>query len=96
MSQLAGKSFHVACEVDAMAPSVTKDSIIEKEIRFLRENFDAVRFSDGYCFATYTGDSESLHDLLDRYLSLNSTSFIRAETHEKEKSHKRYSQGGKP
>ena len=81
MSQLAGKSFHVACEVDAMAPSVTKDSIIEKEIRFLRENFDAVRFSDGYCFATYTGDSESLNDLLDRYLSLNSTSFIRAETH---------------
>ena len=74
-----------------MAPSVTKDSIIEKEITFLRENFDAVRFSDGYCFATYT-----VNDVLDRYLSLNSTSFIRAETHAKEKNHKRYSQGGKP
>ena len=79
-----------------MAPSVTKGSIIEKEITFLRENFDAVRFSDGYCFATYTGDSESVNDVLDRYLSLNSTSFIRAETHAKEKNHKRYSQGGKP
>ena len=78
-----------------MAPSVTKDSITEKEIRFLRENFDDVRFSDGYCFATYTGNSESINDLLDRYLSLNS-SFIRAETHEKEKSDKCYSQGGKP
>ena len=78
-----------------MAPSVTKDSITEKEIRFLHENFDDVRFSDGYCFATYTGNSESINGLLDRYLSLNST-FIRAETHEKEKSHKRYSQGGKP
>lgn len=77
-------------------PSVTKDSIIEKEIRFLRENFDAVRFSGGYCFATYTGNSESINDLLDRYLFLNSTSFIRVETHEREKSHKRYSQGGKP
>ena len=52
-----------------MAPSVTKGSIIENEITFLRENFDAVRFSDGYCFATYTGDSESVNDVLDRYLS---------------------------
>ena len=73
--QLAGKSSHVACEVDAMAPSVTKDSITEKEIRFLLENFDVVRFSDVYCFATYTGASESINDLLDRYLSLNSTSY---------------------
>jgi len=86
----------VACEVDAMAPSVSKDSIVEKEIRFLSENFDHVRFSDGYCFATYTGDAESVNDVLDRYLSLNSTSIIRAETHLKEKSHKRYSEGGKP
>ena len=59
-----------------MAPSVTKDSIMEKEIRFLRENFDAVRFSDGYCFATYSGDAESINDLLNRYLSLNSISFL--------------------
>ena len=93
---LAGKSSHVACEVDAIAPSVCKDSIVEKEIRFLRENFDDVRFSDGYCFATNTGDAESVNDVLDRYLSLNSTSIIRAETHLKEKSHKRYSEGGKP
>ena len=53
-----------------MAPSVTKDSITEKEIRFLWENFDVVRFSHVYCFATYTGNSESINDLLDRYLSL--------------------------
>ena len=79
-----------------MAPSVSKDSRVEKEIRFLRENFDDVRFSDGYCFATYTGDTESVNDVLDRYVSLNSTSFIRAETHVKEKSHKHYSEGGKP
>lgn len=87
----------MACDSDStMASSVTNDITTEKETKFLRENFDAVEFSGGYCFATYTGNADSLYDVLDRYLSLNSTSFIRAETHVKEKNHKRYSQEGKP
>ena len=46
--------------------------------------------------ATYSGNADSLNVVLDRYLSLNSTSFIRAETHVKGKNHKRFSQEGKP
>ena len=79
-----------------MASSVTCEIIPEKESKFLHENFDAVQFSGGYCFATYSGNAESLNVVLDRYLSLNSTSFIRAETHVKGKNHKRFSQEGKP
>ena len=45
----------------------------EKEIAFLQGNFDNVRFSENYCFAVHKGDAESLTDLIDRYLSLNST-----------------------
>ena len=40
---------------------------------FLQGNFDNVRFSENYCFTVHKGDAESLTDLIDRYLSLNST-----------------------
>ena len=70
------------------------DEVREKEIAFLQGNFDNVRFSENYCFAVHKGDAESLTDLIDRYLSLNSTSFIQAEKHV-EKNHKRYSPKGK-
>ena len=49
------------------------DEVREKEIAFLQGNFDNVRFSENYCFAVHKGDAESLTDLIDRYLSLNST-----------------------
>ena len=71
------------------------DEVREKEIAFLQGNFDNVRFSENYCFAVHKGDAESLTDLIDRYLSLNSNSFIQAEKHVKKKNHKRYSPKGK-
>ena len=71
------------------------DEVREKEIAFLQGNFDNVRFSENYCFAVHKGDAESLTDLIDRYLSLNSTSLIQSEKHVKEKNHKRYSPQGK-
>ena len=61
------------------------DEVREKEIAFLQGNFDNVRFSENYCFAVHKGDAESLTDLIDRYLSLNSTSFTQAEKHVKGK-----------
>ena len=58
-------------QVTIMKSSV--DEVREKEIAFLQGNFDNVRFSENYCFAVHKGDAESLTDLIDRYLSLNST-----------------------
>lgn len=61
---------HMAFVVDStMASSATSEIIREKESKFLHENFDAVQFSGGYCFATYTGNADSLNDVLDIYLS---------------------------
>ena len=54
------------------------DEVREKEIAFLQGNFDNVRSSENYCFAVDKGDTESLTDLIDRYLSLNSTFFIQS------------------
>ena len=73
------------------------DEVREKEIAFLQGNFENIniRFSENYCFAVHKGDADSLTDLIDRYLSLNSTSFIQSEKHVKEKNHKRYSPKGK-
>ena len=70
------------------------DEVMGKEIAFLLGNFDNVRFLDNYCFAVQKGDAESLTDLIERHLSLNSTSFIQAEKHVKEKNHKHYSLKG--
>ena len=71
------------------------DEVREKGIAFLQGNFDNVRFSENYCFAVHKGDAESLTDMIDRYLSLDSTSFIQAERHVKEKNQKCYSLQGK-
>ena len=54
------------------------EEVSEKEIVFLQGNFDNVRSSENYCFAVHKGDTESLTDLIDRYLSLNSTFFIQS------------------
>ena len=45
----------------------------KKGIAFLQGNFDNVSFSENYWFTVHKGDAESLTDLIDRYLSLNST-----------------------
>ena len=50
------------------------DEVREKGIAFLQGNFDNVRFSENYWFPVHKGDAESLTDLINRYLSLNSTS----------------------
>ena len=52
------------------------DEVKEKEIAFLQGNFYNVRFSENYCFAVHKGDEESLSDLIHKYLSVNSISFI--------------------
>ena len=50
------------------------DEVREKGIAFLQGNFDNVHFSENYWFPVHKGDAESLTDLINRYLSLNSTS----------------------
>ena len=52
------------------------DEIKGKEIAFIQGNCYNVRFSENYCFAVHKGDAESLSDLIHKYLSVNSTSFI--------------------
>ena len=66
----------------------------EKEIEFLKENFDSVRFTENYCLAVCKRNADNLNDLIDKYASLNSTSFIQPEKHVWEKNHKRYSLNG--
>ena len=67
----------------------------EKEIKYLTDTFDNVRFTGGYCMATNEGSEGRLNDILDTFLHLSSTSFIQAEQHIKDKNHKHYSQKGK-
>ena len=78
-----------------MASPAESDIMAEKEIKFLHANFSDVRFSDGYCFATYEGSEDTFNDRLEKFVSISLTSYIQAEKHAKVKSHKRYSQDSK-
>ena len=72
-SQSGGKTRRARSRFSSANYEVFRGRIKGKEIAFLQGNFDNVRFSENYCFAVHKGDAESLTDLIDRYLSLNST-----------------------
>ena len=93
-SQSGGKTGRARSRFSSDNYEVFRGRSKGKRDAFLQGNFDNVRFSENYCFAVHKGDAESLTDLIDRYLSLNSTSFIQSEKHVKEKNHKRYSPKG--
>ena len=38
--------------------------------KFLHTNFSDVRFSDGYCFATYEGSEDTFNDRLEKFISI--------------------------
>ena len=86
---LAGKLDRQDQGLKATIMKSSVDEVGGKEIAFLQGNFDNVCFYGELLYA------ESLTDLIDISLSLNSTSFIHAEKHVKEKNHKRYSPRGK-
>ena len=62
--------------LQATIMNFSMEEVKEKEIAFLPRNFYNVRFSENYCFAVHKGDEESLSDLINKYRSVHSTSFI--------------------
>ena len=66
--------------------SAESEIMTEKEIKFLHANFSDVRFSDGYCFATYKGREDTFNDRLEKFIFISSTSYSSREAREGQKS----------
>ena len=67
------------------------ENLRESECNFLEERFQETQIANNYFYGNLEGPAESLDSVLEAFFSLNSTSFVRTETHVKSKNHKRYS-----
>ena len=72
------------------------NSLRNREIDFLQENFDNVSVLDQHCVGYFDGKREELEDILERFLLISSTCNVKKDLHSREKDHKRLSKSGRP
>ena len=58
----------------------SKCHTVSKEISFAKENLTDYRTENGYCFGFYEGSVECLYRIIERFLSINSTSCVTTVT----------------
>lgn len=70
-------------------------SLRNSEIEFLKQNVDHLSVVDQHCVGYFDGTREELEDILERFLLLSSTCYVRKDLHSREKDHKRFSKSGR-
>ncbi len=71
------------------------NSVRDFEVSFINEHFNGVSFENEYCSGSFDGNSEQLEEILQRFLAINSASFVTVESHSKDNNNKRFTQAGK-
>ena len=71
------------------------NSLRNSEIEFLQENVDHVSVLDQHYVGYFDGKREELEDILERFLLVSSTYYVRKDLHSREKDHKRFSKSGR-
>ena len=66
-------------------------SLRNREIEFLEENIDHFSVVNEHCVGYFDGKREELEDILERFLLISSTCFVRKDLHSREKDHQRFS-----
>ena len=67
-------------------------SLREIEIAFIKENFEGIKIENDHCWAFFNGQRDGPEGLLDKFFFINSTSFVRVETHDRNKQIRKKSQ----
>ena len=70
-------------------------SLRNSEIEILQENLDHVSVLDQHCVGYFDGKREELEDILERFLLISSTCYVRKDLHSREKDQKRFSKSGR-
>jgi hypothetical protein len=77
-----------------MAGVMPQDVLAETELIFLKSNLSDFQRKENSCYGFIEGDESKMEELLDNYMSLTSTCFVRSQCHDKNKGHKRFSNSG--
>ena len=73
----------------------TNHSFVNKsEIDFLEENFENCSVENQYFLGYFNGKRDEFEDMLERFLLISSTCFVKKALHSKELNHKRFSKNG--
>ena len=63
-------------------------TLTDLEVSFINEHFEGVSFENDYCSVFFDGNYEELEAILQKFLAINSTSFVTVENHSKDKNNK--------
>ena len=63
----------------------------KSEIDFLEENFENCSVENQYFLGYFDGKRDEFEDMLERFLLISSTCFVKKALHSKELNHKRFS-----
>ena len=74
----------------------TNHSFVNKsDIDFLVENFENCSVENQYFLGYFDGKRDEFEDMLERFLLISSTCFVKKALHSKELNHKRFSKNGR-
>ena len=63
-------------------------TLTDLEVSFINEHFEYVSFENDYCSVFFDGNYQELETILQKFLAINSTSFVTVENHSKDKNNK--------
>ena len=63
-------------------------TLTDLEASFINEHFDGVSFENDYCSVFFDGNYQELEAILQKFLAINSTSFVTVENHSKDNNNK--------
>ena len=74
----------------------TNHSFVNKsEIDFLKENFENCSVENQYFLGYFDGKRDEFEDMLERFLLISSTCFVKKALHSKELNRKKFSKNGR-
>ena len=63
-------------------------TLTDLEVSFINEHFDGASFQNDYCSVFFDGNYQELEAILQKFLAINSTSFVTVENHSKDNNNK--------
>ena len=78
-----------------MMPVTNHSYLNRSEIDFLEENLENCSVENQYFLGYFDGKRDEFEDMLERFLLISSTCFVKKALHSKELNHKRFSKNGR-
>ena len=77
-----------------MMAATNNSSLNKSEIDFLEENLEDCSVENQYFLGYFDGKRGEFEDMLERFLLISSTCFVKETLHSKELNHKKFSKNG--